>query len=57
LDRILDGDFSDDAIQDAAQHFNVSDITVRTLLVNHRAIDRDNLLVDDFDVPARAATA
>jgi hypothetical protein len=55
LENVLDGDFSDDAIQDAAQHFNVSDITVRTLLVNNRAIDRDNLLIDDFDVPASAA--
>ncbi len=54
LERMLDGDFSDDAIQDAAEHFNVSDITVRTLLVNNRAIDRENLLVDDFDVPESA---
>jgi hypothetical protein len=57
LERILDGDFSDDSIQDAAQHFKASDITVRTLLVNHRLIDRENLLVDDFDVPSSAAAA
>jgi hypothetical protein len=56
LEKMLDGDFSDDAIQDAAQHFEVSDITVRTLLVNHGIIDRDNL-VEDFDVPARAVAA
>ena len=54
LETMLDGDFSDDRIQDAAHRFNVSDITVRTLLVNNRAIDRENLLVDDFDVPDRA---
>jgi hypothetical protein len=55
LERFLNGDFGDDAIQDAVQRFNVSDITIRTLLVNNRAIDRDNLLIDDFDVPASAA--
>jgi hypothetical protein len=48
LEKTLDGDTSDDAIHEAAQHFNVADITVRTLLVNHRVIDRDSL--DDFDM-------
>jgi hypothetical protein len=57
LSQALDGDFSDDAIQDAARHFNVSDIAVRTLLVNNHAIDRDHLLIDDFDVPQRATAA
>jgi hypothetical protein len=57
LEKVLDCDFNDDAIQDAAQHFNVSDIAVRTLLVNNRVIDRDNLLVDDFDTPTSAAAA
>jgi hypothetical protein len=56
LEKMLGGDFGDDAIQDAAQHFEVSDITVRTLLVNHGVIDRDNL-IDDFDVPAKAVAA
>jgi Zn-dependent peptidase ImmA (M78 family) len=52
LEKTLDGDTSDDAIHEAAQHFNVADITVRTLLVNHRVIDRDSL--DDFDMQWRS---
>ena len=48
LEEALDGDTSDDAIHEAALHFNVADVTVRTLLVNNRVIDRDSL--DDFDM-------
>lgn len=55
LSKVLDGDLSDDSIQDAARHFQVSDIAVRTLLVNNHVIDRDDLLANDFDVPQRAA--
>ena len=56
LEQILDADFNDDSIQDAGQHFNVSDIAVRTLLVNHRLIDKKSA-GEDFDVPSSAAAA
>jgi len=48
---MLQGDFSAEAIEDVANHFNVSDRTVRTLLVNHKLIDRDEL-IGDFDLAA-----
>lgn len=51
LSEMLHGDFSAEAIEDAAVHFNVSDRTVRTLLANHNLIDRDEL-VNDFDLAA-----
>ncbi len=49
---LLTGDFSSEAIEDAAQHFNVSDLTVRTLLVNHHQIERDDI---EGDVESQAA--
>jgi hypothetical protein len=47
----LRGDFSAEAIEDAAAHFNVSERTVRTLLANHGLIDREEL-AQDFDLAA-----
>jgi hypothetical protein len=49
LTEVLAGDFSDDAIQDAALHFDVSMLTVRTLLANHGLVGRETL-AEDFDV-------
>ena len=43
LDDWLDGDYSPEGQDDAAGYFNVSPLTVRTLLVNHGRIDRDEL--------------
>lgn len=40
----LHGDLSDEAIQEAAEHFNVSVLTVQTLLANHGMIEREDLL-------------
>ncbi len=40
---MLHGDYSDEKQEEAAEHFNVSPFTVRTLLVNHRLIERDGL--------------
>jgi hypothetical protein len=37
---MLDGDYSMESQQDVAHHFQVSDLTIRTLLVNHSRIDR-----------------
>ena len=40
-------------MEDAAEHFNVSEPTVRTLLVNHGLLDRDEV-AGDFDTAAVA---
>lgn len=39
----LAGDYSDEQQHDVAEHFGVSPLTIRTLLVNHRRIERDDL--------------
>lgn len=41
--EMLAGDYSTEALQDAAQNFDVSDLTIRTLLVNHRLIECEEL--------------
>jgi hypothetical protein len=43
VDEMLAGDYSAEAQQDAAEHFQVSDRTILTLLVNHRRLERDEL--------------
>ena len=43
LEDMLQGDYSEEMQEESANHFNVSPLTVRTLLVNHRRIDRDDL--------------
>jgi hypothetical protein len=43
VDQMLAGDYSSEAQQDAAEHFQVSDLTIRTLLVNHRRLEREEL--------------
>lgn len=49
----LDGDYSDEAIDAAANYFDVSPLTVRTLLVNHGWLPREDI-EQDLDVPAVA---
>lgn len=49
LADLLGGDLSADAREDAASHFNVSERTVSSLLVNHKMIGREEL---DFDLVA-----
>jgi len=39
----LGGDYSNEAQEDAAAHFQVSPLTIRTLLVNHKRLDREEL--------------
>lgn len=46
IDAMLEGDYSLEAQTDAAEHFNVSPLTIRTLLVNHRRLDREYLEED-----------
>jgi len=47
----LAGDYSTEAQDDAAAHFQVSPLTIRTLLVNHKRLDREELQ-DDLDAVA-----
>ena len=39
---MLDDEYSAEAQQDVAEHFQVSDRTIRTLLVNHRRLSATN---------------
>lgn len=43
VDKMLGGDYSMESQQDVAHHFNVSELTVRTLLANHDRISRSEL--------------
>jgi hypothetical protein len=43
VDDMLAGDYSPEALQDAAEHFQVSERTILTLLVNHRRLELDEL--------------
>ncbi len=43
VEDMLAGDYSAENQQDAAQHFQVSDLTIRTLLVNHGRLEREEL--------------
>jgi hypothetical protein len=51
VDALLAGDYSAEAQQDVAAHFQVSDRTIWTLLVNHHRLDREEL---DEDLGAAA---
>jgi len=44
----LDGDYSEESRQDVAEHFKVSELAIRTLLVNHRRSERQDL-DDEFE--------
>ena len=43
IDDMMEGDYSLENQQDTAEHFNVSPLTIRTLLVNHQRIEREQL--------------
>jgi hypothetical protein len=43
VDEMLAGDYSMENQQEAAEHFMVSELTIRTLLVNHRRLEREKL--------------
>jgi len=51
VDQMLAGDYSGEAQQDVAEHFQVSERTILTLLVNHRRLEREEL---DEDLGAAA---
>ena len=44
--NMLQGDFSQEKQLDVAEHFGVSEITIRTQLVNHKILDREDLESD-----------
>jgi hypothetical protein len=41
---MLGGDYSEEQQEDVAEYFDVSPLTVRTVLVNHGLVDRDNFI-------------
>lgn len=43
VESMLNGDYSMESQQDVAHHFQVSELTIRTLLVNHSRVDRSEL--------------
>ncbi len=43
VEAMLDGDYSAEAQADVAEHFQVSERTILTLLVNHRRLEREEL--------------
>lgn len=49
--NMLEGDFSQEQQLDVAEHFGVSEITIRTQLMNHNLLERENI---EFDVSAAA---
>jgi len=55
VDAMLDGDYSDEQQSEVAEHYKVSPLTIRTLLVNHRKIGRDDIEADVEMAPTRAA--
>jgi Zn-dependent peptidase ImmA (M78 family) len=46
VDRMLGGDYSGEAQQDAAEHYQVSELTIRTILVNNQRLEREELKED-----------
>ncbi len=53
VDDMLAGDYSQERQQDVSEHFEVSPMTINTLLKNHRLLERDDS-EQDFDVAAIA---
>lgn len=51
VEEALKGDYSAENQSDVADYFDVSEMTIRTLLVNHHRIPR-NELEEDFDIAA-----
>lgn len=51
VEEMLGGDYSMERQRDVAEHFQVSEMTIRTLLVNHNRLEREEL-DGDFEVAA-----
>jgi hypothetical protein len=54
--HMLEGDYSQEKQLDVAEHFKVSDVTIRTQLVNHRILDREDLDREDGDTDLATGT-
>ena len=52
VDEMLEDDYSVENQKDVAEHFEVSDLTICTLLVNHGRLEREDL---DGEFEAAAA--
>lgn len=52
VENMLAGDYSPENQQAVAEHFEVSEMTIRTQLVNHHVLDREQLDTDDFVLAA-----
>jgi hypothetical protein len=52
VEEMLGGDFSEESQIEVARHFDVSELTIRTSLVNHGLIDRDALSMEMETVAA-----
>jgi hypothetical protein len=55
-DAMLEGDYSLENQQEVADHFKVSELTIRTLLVNHHRLERDEL-EEEFDTASTTSAA
>lgn len=51
VEEMLAGDYSMESQRDVAEHFKVSEMNIRTLLVNHNRLEREEL-DGDFEVSA-----
>ncbi len=50
--HMLDGDYSPEKQLDVAEYFHVSPLTIRTQLVNHQILEREDLDGDEFTLAA-----
>lgn len=50
--NLLQGNYSYENMHDVAEHFGVSDMTIRTQLVNHKVLEREDLDPDTFALAA-----
>ncbi len=56
IDTMLEGDYSPENQLEVANPFKVSEMTIRTLLVNHHRLEREEL-DDEFDTGIGTFTA
>ena len=54
VDEMMDGDYSAERQQNVAEYYNVSPLTINSLLKNHGRLERDDPEQDDSEAPAAA---
>lgn len=58
VEEYMQGDYSDEQQEEVAEHFAVSPLTIRTILVNHRRLDWDDVANDtDLEIGQMYPTA